>query len=109
MSPIRSWSIPPESKKEMSIPEASIDDERFISLVTHKQDPNYILILDRSENSQKVLSLVRKNGPIDLVKRVNEAFVKSWEKVTSFQYLILHGQWGYTGGLSIECRTLEHY
>lgn len=61
MKPVRNWVQPPEPQ----LPTV-IDDERFISLIGHREDPNYILILDRSENSQKVLALARKNGPIDL-------------------------------------------
>lgn len=68
--------------------------------------PHYLFVLDRSAEGQAGLRQL-KAGPEEIQARVTSAPMQFWESLPNFEYVIIWGSWGYSGGLTMPCANLE--
>lgn len=66
--------------------------------------PHYAFVFDRSEKAATALAAMKK-GPEEMRVRIASAAVEFWE-MSHFEFVIVWGTWGYTGGLTIPCLNL---
>lgn len=67
--------------------------------------PHYAFIFDRSSKASTALEAM-KRGPAELQNRIASSAVQFWEG-SHFEYVIVWGSWGYTGGLTLPCLNLD--
>lgn len=81
-------------------------NESAIRLMKTGVAPHYAFILDRSPVGQQVLNQM-KNGPDELKARVSSEAVKLWEGMSNFEYVVIWGSWGFSGGLTLPTANLN--
>ena len=81
--------------------------ERFpaLRLIEQGEAPHYAFIMDRSEVGRRFLEALQ-HGPSELRARVESPSFASWD-VTGFEFVILWGSVGYTGGLTIPAKNID--
>jgi hypothetical protein len=97
-----------QAKKRGSFDEranAAMEKNPVLALIARGNAPHYAFILDRSDAGKQTLEALR-HGPAELRDRVQSTSFQMWD-ATQFQFLILWGTWGYSGGLTIPVRDIE--
>jgi hypothetical protein len=74
--------------------------------IARGEAPHYAVVLDRSEVGAGFLRRVRETGMRDLLVRLEAPSFSIWE-ATVYEFLVLWGTWGYSGGATIPVATLE--
>lgn len=77
-----------------------------LGLIRSGDAPHYAFVLDRSEVGLGILKAMR-HGPDELRARANSAAVALWEQTPHFQYVVIWGSWGYSGGLTLPTANIE--
>lgn len=91
--------------KEQRVASATVEVEKAASLIEKGDAPHYAFILDRSSTSANVLTQA-KCGPKEIQARFSSEAFKVWE-ATGFEFVLIWGTWGYSGGLTIPSANID--
>lgn len=81
-------------------------NEQALKMISRGIAPHYAFVLDRSPVGQTVLQQL-KSGPAELKARATSPAVQLWESAPNFEFVIIWGTWGYSGGLTIPTADLN--
>lgn len=87
-----------EQRKESASPRLNLD------ALAHAR--HYAFILDKSPKGVEVIEQIKK-GPAEIKARINSPAVELWEK-SHFQFLVIWGTIGYSGGLTIPTLDMKN-
>ena len=76
-----------------------------LKLLQQGDAPHYAFILDRSDVGRQMLDALR-HGPAELKDRLDSPSFAMWD-TTGFEFLILWGSWGFSGGLTIPAKDIH--
>lgn len=81
-------------------------NESVTRLMKSGAAPHYAFVLDRSPVGQQLLNQLR-NGPDELKARAYSDAVKLWEEMPNFEYVVIWGSWGFSGGLTLPTANMD--
>lgn len=81
------------------------NNEKMLSLIKDGKAPHYAFVLDRSAKGLETLAQLMK-GPDELKARAKSHAVELW-KLTHFEFIVIWGTWGYSGGLTVQALNIE--
>lgn len=85
---------------------AQKQNEQVLGLIANSEAPHYAFIIDRSPRGQRALAVL-KEGPPEIRERFKSAAFQFWEQAQPFEFVIVWGTWGYTGGLTVPVDSLD--
>lgn len=91
--------------KEERISTVTMQNEEAARMIVGGQAPHYAFIFDRSPKGHGAFQQM-KEGPPEIQARANSAAVQLWETTPEFEFVVIWGTWGYSGGLTLPCLDL---
>jgi hypothetical protein len=79
---------------------AKANHQAAIDAVSTGRAPNYAFIFDRSATGRDAIDFIKRTAPDDLKARLEAPAFQVWD-ATGFEFVVIWGTFGATGGLTV--------